>query len=124
MLFPSVFALAQESKLTITFKGLSSGEGFLMVRVLNEKGEELEKDRLQLSSSDDYVYDINLLPGYYAIQVYHDENGNGDLDKNAIGVPTEKYGFSNNARGLFGPPDLDDQLVEVKGDRRIFIDLQ
>ena len=43
--------------------------------------------------------------GEYAIKVFHDENGNKKLDKNLFGAPTEAYGFSNNARGTFGPPD-------------------
>jgi uncharacterized protein (DUF2141 family) len=42
--------------------------------------------------------------GIYAVKVYHDENGNGELDKNAFGVPKEKFGFSNNVRATFGPP--------------------
>ncbi|HEY3278050.1 MAG TPA: DUF2141 domain-containing protein [Syntrophorhabdaceae bacterium] len=45
--------------------------------------------------------------GTYAIKIYHDENGNGKLDKNSFGMPKEKYGFSNNARGSFGPPGYD-----------------
>lgn len=28
----------------------------------------------------------------------HDENGNGKLDTNAVGMPIEGYGFSNNPR--------------------------
>ena len=39
-----------------------------------------------------------LAPGSYAIRVLHDENGNGKLDFNVIGMPTEGYGFSNNPR--------------------------
>ena len=46
----------------------------------------------------------NLDPGRYAIILFHDENGNGKLDKNALGVPTEPYGFSNNVPGFLGPP--------------------
>jgi uncharacterized protein (DUF2141 family) len=42
--------------------------------------------------------------GSYSIKVFHDENGNSKLDKDILGVPTERYGFSNNARGRFGPP--------------------
>ena len=45
--------------------------------------------------------------GVYALSAYHDENGNGKLDKNAMGQPKERYGFSNNARGTFGPPAYD-----------------
>jgi uncharacterized protein (DUF2141 family) len=45
-------------------------------------------------------------PGTYAIGVIHDENTNGKLDANLFGVPTEGYGFSNNARALLGPPSF------------------
>ena len=43
-------------------------------------------------------------PGTYAIKAYHDRNGNGRLDTGAFGAPVEPYGFSNDARGTFGPP--------------------
>ncbi len=42
--------------------------------------------------------------GYYAIKVFHDENNNGKLDLNFIGIPTEDYGYSNNVSEWFGPP--------------------
>jgi len=42
--------------------------------------------------------------GTYSIKVFHDENGNSQLDTNVLGKPTERYGFSNNAQGRFGPP--------------------
>ena len=45
-----------------------------------------------------------LAPGTYAIKAYHDRNGNGRLDTGAFGAPVEPYGFSNDARGTFGPP--------------------
>ena len=43
------------------------------------------------------VFD-GLAPGKYAIRLMHDENGNGKLDSNLVGMPTEGYGFSNNPR--------------------------
>jgi len=43
-------------------------------------------------------------PGRYALAVIHDENMNGKLDTNALGIPTEGYGFSNDVKGLFGAP--------------------
>jgi uncharacterized protein (DUF2141 family) len=46
----------------------------------------------------------DLSAGTYAIAAFLDANGNGVLDKNLLGVPTEAYGFSNNARGRLGPP--------------------
>lgn len=43
-------------------------------------------------------------PGTYAISVFHDENSNGKLDTNFLGIPREGVGASNNAKGRFGPP--------------------
>ncbi len=43
-------------------------------------------------------------PGTYALAVIHDENMNGKLDTNWLGIPIEGYGFSNDAKGLFGAP--------------------
>lgn len=43
-------------------------------------------------------------PGTYAMAVIHDENMDGKLDTNWLGIPTEGYGFSNDARGPLGAP--------------------
>lgn len=54
-------------------------------------------------------YTFEELPfGEYAIKLFHDENMDGELDTNFLGIPTEDYGFSNNVRGTFGPADYDD----------------
>lgn len=45
-------------------------------------------------------------PGTYAIAVIHDENMNGRLDTNSLGIPTEGYGFSNDAQGFIGAPSF------------------
>jgi uncharacterized protein (DUF2141 family) len=45
-------------------------------------------------------------PGTYALAVIHDENSNGKLDTNWLGIPTEGYGFSNDAKGMLGAPSF------------------
>jgi uncharacterized protein (DUF2141 family) len=45
-------------------------------------------------------------PGTYALVVLHDENMNGRIDYNWLGVPREGYGFSNDARGTLGVPSF------------------
>lgn len=63
-------------------------------------------------------------PGKYAVAVYHDEENNGKLDTNFFGIPTDAYGFSNNAMGMFGPPDFEDaSFVVAGGVRKISIKL-
>jgi uncharacterized protein (DUF2141 family) len=44
--------------------------------------------------------------GDYAIALFHDENGNGKLDRR-LGIPSEGVGFSRNPRLMFGPPRFD-----------------
>ena len=51
--------------------------------------------------------------GRFAIAVFHDENGNGALDTDILGIPKEGYGFSRNARGSFGPPRFAAAAVEI-----------
>lgn len=45
-------------------------------------------------------------PGTYAIAAIHDENRNGDLDRNWLGIPAEGYGFSENASASLGAPSF------------------
>ncbi len=55
----------------------------------------------------------DLPPGRYAVAAYLDNNRNGRQDKNFLGVPMEAYGFSNDVRGTFGPPDFSAAAFEV-----------
>ena len=55
----------------------------------------------------------DLPPGRYAINAFHDENGNGQLDSNIVGVPTEGYGFANDPTSTFGPPEFDAAAVDL-----------
>ena len=54
-------------------------------------------------------------PGDYAISVYQDENSNGKLDRNFMGMPKEGVGASNDAKGSFGPPKFSDARFSYKG---------
>jgi uncharacterized protein (DUF2141 family) len=48
----------------------------------------------------------DIRPGAYALAVIHDENMNGKLDTNWLGIPTEGYGFSNDVKARLGPPSF------------------
>jgi uncharacterized protein (DUF2141 family) len=52
--------------------------------------------------------------GTWAVLAYQDENENGELDRNLIGIPSENYGFSRDARSKFGPPSFEDAAIAVK----------
>lgn len=55
----------------------------------------------------------DLPAGRYAVAAFHDENGNGELDSNLLGLPVEGYGFANDATGVMGPPPFSAASVEV-----------
>ena len=52
-------------------------------------------------------------PGEYAISVHHDDNDNGKMDTNFIGIPKEPTGLSNGAVPKFGPPKYKDAAFRV-----------
>ena len=58
--------------------------------------------------------EIELPNGIYAISLYHDVNGDGELNKvPLVGLPTEPYGFGNDASGKFGPASFEDSAIEI-----------
>jgi len=59
-----------------------------------------------------------IAPGRYAVSVFHDENSNGKLDTNFMGIPQEGVGASNNAKGHLGPPKFHDAAFPFAGGRR------
>ncbi len=67
----------------------------------------------------------DLPPGKYAVSVIHDEDNDGKLTTNAVGYPTEKFGFSNNPKVYFSPPSFEKASFELGSEpRRIQIELR
>ncbi|KQX86715.1 DUF2141 domain-containing protein [Variovorax sp. Root473] len=66
----------------------------------------------------------DLAPGRYALRVFADENGNGKLDTNLMGMPIERYGFSNDAKGNRGAPDFEAAALRVDADAQAVIHLR
>ena len=59
---------------------------------------------LRIAAAATVVLDFGPIPsGRYAISLFHDENGNGRLDKRLM-LPREGYGFSRDAPVFMGPP--------------------
>lgn len=51
--------------------------------------------------------------GRYAVRLFHDVDGDNELDANLLGIPTEPFGFSNDAPLRFGPPAFSDAAFDV-----------
>ena len=66
----------------------------------------------------------DLEPGTYAVAVIHDENGNGRLDKNIFGAPTEGYGVSNNHTHAFSAPSWDESNFVVERGKKVSLTIR
>lgn len=58
---------------------------------------------------------VNIAPGTYALAVIHDENRDGELATNMLGLPKEGYGFSNDAKGTLAPPSFEAASFSYNG---------
>lgn len=58
---------------------------------------------------------LDIPRGNYALAVIHDENMDGELATNWLGVPKEGYGFSNDAKALMGAPSFEDASFNYDG---------
>ncbi len=97
------------SSLIITILGFENSRGVAKVAIVNSKDNynagKLYKGYNFKIINNRVVKSLVLPQGEYAVKVFHDENGNDDLDTRMFGIPKERYGFSNNAKGSFGPPE-------------------
>lgn len=116
--------------LIIHIHNIPTDKGNVMIALYNKPDGFMEKNKTYLNrivpaKKGEVICEINdLVSGNYAVAVYHDPNQNGKLDKNILGIPTEYYGFSNDARGKFGPPSFNDCLVSLSKSTTIHIHLK
>lgn len=118
----------KEFDLAIEIKGLDSKKGNIRIALYREidnfpSTNKNFKNKVQEASLPEIVFK-NLPPNVYAFAVYHDENGNGILDKNVFGVPKEKYAFSNNARETFSAPSFKSASFDLNQDKKVKITLK
>ena len=71
----------------------------------NHKGSIMH-DAVPVTHGEAVIIFHDVLPGRYAVMLYHDTNNNDALDRNVIGLPVENYGFSHNVRPVFSLPSF------------------
>ena len=100
-------------RLRITIQSIASADGQIAIAMFDNpagfdsRTQPVRRTRLDARPGE-MSWTVDNLPfGDYAIAVHHDEDGDGDLGRTGMGPPNEPYGFSNNARGRFGPPNFE-----------------
>lgn len=115
----------QQSSLQIKVEGVKKIEGEIRVCLNQTKSlfpDECEYGKIAKVMERNVLIQVDgIANGKYAVSLFHDENMDGVLNKNLLGIPKEKYGFSNNPNSTFGVPDFEDCLVEINGETQITI---
>jgi uncharacterized protein (DUF2141 family) len=120
--FILLFSGVKTHKLSIHISGISKIKGSLFIAVFRATddfpvfGKQFKGIIKEVEGkSQNYTFD-NLPEGEYALAIYQDVNRNKILDKNLFGIPTEIYGFSNNARRNFSAPSFQEAKFKLNKD--------
>jgi uncharacterized protein (DUF2141 family) len=118
---------ARALELTVELSGARSRDGTVSVALYGSAEgwmkQALAAQRVEAGERVTVVF-RGLAPGAYAVAAFHDANGNGKLDTNVVGIPTEAFGFSRDARGSFGPPKFDAAAFELASDLTVKVGLR
>ncbi len=109
---------APHATLSVEVTNVRSTGGTLRVALYKPGGKfgKTQPDfykNIPVSQTGSFKFDFDVVPGKYAIAVYHDQNNNNKLDKNMVGYPKEPFGFSNNYRPVISGPDFQDCAFEL-----------
>ncbi len=116
--------------LTVTITNVTSNEGNISVAVYDKAGSFLKFDKVfkaesapsQKGSTEVVIKDLP--KGIYAVAVFHDENGNDELDTNMLGIPKEPLGFSKGKMKTFGPPSFEECSFAVTSNQSISVPIK
>jgi len=119
--------IAQKSTLILEIKNIEILQGHLFIsltqdslmfgKYLNSNKDQIKKAKV-IKNNQIIVFN-NLEAGWYAISIFQDLNNNDSLDSKKFGIPSEPFGFSNNALAKFKPPLFKNACFYVDEDEQI-----
>jgi uncharacterized protein (DUF2141 family) len=116
---------AGAADLTIRIQGLRSAEGVVRVAVCpRESFTKPSCPHLAAAAAREGQVVLRDVPeGVYAVQAFHDEDGDGDLDRKGL-RPLEGLGFSRDAPMRMGPPRFRDAAIRIVGDGTLTVSMR
>jgi uncharacterized protein (DUF2141 family) len=124
-----VSSQAFAADLTVHITGTRAPEGSVVLALYDsaasfpKPGAQLHPRVVQVTQGALSVVFRDLPTGRYALVAFHDANGNGSLDRNLLGLPTEAFGFSNGAMGVASSPAFDKAAVALSADMALTLAL-
>jgi len=112
---------AQNVNLTIKITGIEKIAGKVEVGLYNnadnfpKENKEFKKASI-IVNANVLTYIFTVPAGNYAVAIFQDENSDGVMNKNFLGIPQEKFGFSNNVKPIFSAPSFEDTKIHLTKD--------
>ncbi len=102
--------------LQIVVTGVISSKGSVLVAVCTEREflqPQCSYNARAPARPGPVTITVEVPPGTYAVQAYQDEDSNGELTLNFLGLPIEPMGFSNNPTVRLSAPRFRDCAVQI-----------
>lgn len=109
-----------DASVTFAFD-LNSPTGAVMVALYDsasayDGGAPVRQAMVDVAGGQTSAVFEDLPAGDYAMKAFHDVDGDGAMDTNPFGMPTEPFAFSNNAVGNMGPASWDRARFAADGE--------
>ncbi len=101
---------------TIHIKDLRNNDGVILMSLQDGNKKTIQRKKVSIQNHEVKVQFDGLASGKYAIKYIHDENEDGKMNTNFMGIPKEGFGFANDARGSMGPPDFEKTTFKLSKD--------
>lgn len=113
-----ILILNAQNSIEVEIINFDSNKGAAFIGLYNTEDSFLENEyrgkEVEIKDKKAIFTFKDIPDGIYAVSVFHDEDDNGELTTNFLGIPKESYGASNNAKGTFGPPKWENAKFEVR----------
>lgn len=119
ILFLLPFSTFAQFSLTVEITGLRNNNGNVLYELFDQNKKSLKVGTEMITNNKCIIVFNNLKPGKYGFNYIHDENKNKKLDTKMLFIPTEGFGYSNNADGTFGPPAFKKWAFDLTGDMKM-----
>ncbi|MGV8995128.1 MAG: DUF2141 domain-containing protein [Flavobacterium sp.] len=119
--------VVSQNTVTVDVPNIKGDKGTIQIAVFNKSesfpkvGGEYKLVQFKISDGKSKFTIKDLPDGEYAIAIHHDENSDGKMNTNMIGIPKEGYAFSKNFKPKFSAPKFSDCAIRIDSDQKMTV---
>ncbi|MEL7120946.1 MAG: DUF2141 domain-containing protein [Bacteroidota bacterium] len=116
---------ATKGTLSIEIENIKTSEGTIWLGIYDSEKNFLVKEQAivegyEVNQSGNMLIEIDGLDfGAYAIALFHDQNGNGVMDQNILGIPSEPFAFSKKPKSKWRKPKFSEVSFHFESNKQL-----